>query len=87
MKEQKKEKEGRKRDRRPRARTSPGDVWKMALTPFASGAEFASVGNDTKWVQSAVCTRMRIVFSWIRLELKTSVCREKCHCHVCCIRL
>ena len=47
----------------------------------------ASVGNDTKRVQSALCTRMRIVFSRIRLELKTSVWREKCHCHVYCIRL
>ena len=47
----------------------------------------ASVGNDTKWVQSALCTRMRIVFSRIRLELKTSVSRDKCHCQVYCNRL
>ena len=39
-----------------------------------------------KRVQSALCTRMRIVFSRIR-ELKTSVRREKCHCHVYCTRL
>ena len=35
--------------------------------------EFASVENDTKRVQSALCTRLRIVLSRIRLELKTSV--------------
>ena len=33
----------------------------------------ARVGNDAKRVQSALYTRMRIVFSRIRLELKTSV--------------
>ena len=47
----------------------------------------ASVEDDTKRVQSALCTRMRIVFSSIRLGPKTSVCREVCHCHVYCIRL
>ena len=50
-------------------------------------AVYASVGNDAKRVQSALCTRMRIVFFWIRLGLKTSVCREVCHCHVYCTRL
>ena len=33
--------------------------------------------NDAKRVQSALCTRMRIVLSGIRLDLKTSVWREK----------
>ena len=33
----------------------------------------ASVGKDTRRVQSALCTRMRLVLSWIRLDLKTSV--------------
>ena len=37
----------------------------------------ASVEDDTKLVQSAQCTRMRIVFSLIRLGPKTSVCEEK----------
>ena len=46
----------------------------------------ASVEDDTKRVQSALCTRMRIVFYAIRLGPKTSVCREECHCHVYCIR-
>ena len=35
--------------------------------------DFARVGNDAKRVQSALCTRMRIVFSSIRLQLKASV--------------
>ena len=47
----------------------------------------ASVEDDTKRVQSALCTRMRIVFYAIRLGPKTSVCREVSHCHVCCHRL
>ena len=62
----------------------------LAENLFASSLaslEFARVGNDAKRVQSALCTRMRIVFSRIRLELKTSVCKEICHCHVFCIRL
>ena len=54
-------------------------------TPTSS--EFARVGHVAKRVQSALCTRMRIVFHAIRLELKTSVCREVCHCHVYCTRL
>ena len=47
----------------------------------------ARVGNDAKRAQSALCTRMRIVFYAIRLGPKTSVCRELCHCHVYCTRL
>ena len=50
-------------------------------------SECASVEDDTKRVQSALCTRMRTVFHAIRLGPKTSVCREVCHCHVYCIRL
>ena len=37
----------------------------------------ASVEDDTKRVQSALCTRMRIVFSLIRLWPKTSECEKK----------
>ena len=37
----------------------------------------ASVEYDTKRVQSALCTRLRIVFSLIRLGPKTSVYEEK----------
>ena len=47
----------------------------------------ARVGNDAKRVQRALCTRMRIVFSLIRLGPKTSVWRELCHCHVYSTRL
>ena len=52
-----------------------------------ASTESASVEDDTKRVQSALCTKMRIVFHAIRLGPKTSVCREVCHCHVYCIRL
>ena len=38
-----------------------------------SKSKDARVGNDAKLVHSALCTRMRVVFSRIRLELKTSV--------------
>ena len=40
-------------------------------------SSFASVGDKTK--TGALCTRMRMVSSRIRLELKTSVWRETCH--------
>ena len=45
------------------------------------------VGNDAKRVQRTPCTKMRTVFSSIRLDLKTSVCSEVCHCCVHCTKL
>ena len=47
----------------------------------------ASVEDDTKRVQSALCTRMKIIFYAIRLGPKTSVCRDECQCQVYCDKL